>query len=183
MNSMIDYIGSMIAGGSVFLMMLSYYFSVGATAVSQMFNATTQEDMTSITEILESDFRKAGYGVADSVAFPVADTNRIAIRADFDNNGTIDTVTYWLGNSPLAGHANPQARILYRKANGNTVSLSTNAITHFRIWYYNGAGVQAASVRDIRSARVAMSMECRISYDNQTAGQYWERVLKPQNVR
>jgi hypothetical protein len=183
MNSMMDYIGSMITGAGVFLMMLSYYFNVGATAISQVFSTTTQEDMTSITEILEHDFRKAGYGVADSVAFPIADTNRIAMRGDFDNNGTIDTVQYWLGDTQMPGSSNPLARILYRKTNGTTVKLTTNAITLFKVWYYNASGATTTVIKNIQFARVALNMECKLSYDNQTAGQYWERVIKPQNVR
>lgn len=183
MNSMIDYISSMIAGGSVFLMMLTYYLNVSATAISHLFSTTTQEDMTSITEILEHDFRKAGYGVSDSVAFPVIDSSRISIRGDLDNNGTIDTVTYWLSSTPLAGHPNPAARIMYRRVGNSPVSLTTNAITLFNVRYYNAAGVQTAIKKDVQFAKVAINMECKLSYNNQTAGEYWERVIKPQNVR
>ncbi len=183
MNSMIDYIGSMITGGAVFAAMLTYFFNVSATAVSQVFSVSTQEDMTSITEILECDLRKAGFGVTDSVAFTIADSNHIAIRADFDNNGTIDTVQYWVGTTQMPESSNPLARILYRQSNGKTVRLTPNAITRFKVWYYNASGAMTTDVRQIRTTRIAMNMECKISYDNQTAGEYWERVIKPQNLR
>jgi hypothetical protein len=183
MNSMIDYIGSMISGGAVFIMMLSYFFNVSATAVSQVFHTATQEDMTSISEILEYDLRKAGYGVTESVAFMSVDSSGISIRGDFDNDSTVDTIRYWLGRTQMPESSNPLARILYRQANGRIVRLTTNAITQFRVWYYNASGGQTGDVKQIRSARIAMNMECRLSYNGETAGEYWERVFKPQNLR
>ncbi len=183
MNSMLDYIGSMITGGAVFIMMLTYYFNLGGTAVAQMFNASTQEDLTSITEIFEYDVRKAGYGVSDSVAFATADSNNVSIRGDFDNNGRVDTVSYWIGSTQMPGSANPAARILYRKSGSTTVRLTLNAITQFKIWYYDASKSLTTDKKQVKFIRVALNMECKLSYDNQTAGEYWERVLKPQNVR
>ncbi len=183
MNSVLDYIGSMITGGAVFVMMLTYYFNLSGTAIAQMFNASTQEDLTSITEIFEYDVRKAGYGVTDSVAFATADSNKISIRGDFDDNGTADTVSYWLGATQMPESSNPAARILYRKSGGTTVRLTPNAITQFQVWYYDGSKALTTDKKQIKFIRVAMNMECKLSYDNQTAGEYWERVMKPQNVR
>ena len=183
MNSMIDYIGSMITGGTVFIVMLSYYFNISTTAVSQVFSATTQEDMTSISEILEYDFRKAGYGVTDSVVFTIADSNRVAIRGDFDDNGVIDTVQYWLSTTQMPESSNPQARILYRRSNGSTVRLTPNAITLFGLTYYDPSGAITTDPEQIRSVRISLNMECKLSYDTQPAGEYWERVIKPQNLR
>jgi hypothetical protein len=183
MNAMIDYIGSMITGGAVFIMMVSYYLNISATAVTQMFNSTAQEDMTSITEIIEYDFKKAGYRVSDSTAFATIDSNRVALRGDFDNNGSMDTVSYWLSNTQMPGAENPSAKILYRRSGNSTVQLTNNGVTRFRIWYYGQDGNSTADKQSVRFTRVALNVEGKLSYDGQRAGVYWERIIKPQNVR
>jgi hypothetical protein len=183
MNAMIDYVGSLITGGAVFVMMLSYYLNISATAITQMFNSTTQEDMTSISEIIEYDFRKAGYRVSDSVAFAVIDSNRVALRGDYDNDGAMDTTLYWLSNEQVPGSDNPSAKILYRKSGSSTARLTNNGVTRFRMWYYDQDGNATAVKRSIRFARIALNVEGRISFEGERAGAYWERILKPQNVR
>lgn len=183
MNAMIDYIGSMVTGGMVFVMMLSYYYNVSATAISQLFNTTTQEDLTSITEIIEYDMRKAGYGVGDSIAFSSIDSNKIVLRGDFNNNGILDSVRYSLTDSPIPGHENPNARILLRKAGDKTVRLTNNPITRFRVWYYDAAGSSTTNTKLIRFARVALQMEGKLSYQGEKTGVYWERTIRPRNLR
>ena len=183
MNAMIDYVGSMITGGAVFIMMLSYYLNISATAITQMFNSTTQEDMTSISEVIEYDFRKAGYRVADSVAFAVIDSNRVALRGDYNNDGAMDTTYYWLSDEQMPGSENASAKILYRKSGNSTVRLTNNGVTRFRVWYYGADGNSTADKKAIRFARVALNVEGRLSYEGERAGAYWERILKPQNVR
>ena len=183
MNTMIDYIGSMITGGAVFIMMVSYYLNISATAITQMFNSTTQEDMTSISEIIEYDFRKAGYRVADSVAFAAIDSHLVALRGDYNNDGTMDTTFYWLSDVSMPGSENPSAKILYRISGNSTVRLTNNGVTRFRLWYYDQNGNATADKKSVRFARLALNVEGKISYEGERAGAYWERILKPQNVR
>lgn len=183
MHSIIDYVGSMVTGGVIFVMMMGYYFNVSATGVTQVFNTTTQEDVTSITEIIEYDMRKAGYGITDSIAFTAADSNRFAIRGDFNNDGTADTVTYWLSTTPMSGTSNPQARTLYRRANNQTRTLTPNPITRFTAWYYDAAGNPTNNPASVRFARIALQVECKMQNGDLPVAVFWERVIKPQNVR
>ncbi len=183
MHTIIDYVGSMVTGGVIFVMMMGYYINVSATGVTQVFNTTTQEDMTSITEIIEYDMRKAGYGITDSIAFTAADSNRFAIRGDFNNDGTPDTVTYWLSNTQMPGTSNPIARTLYRRAGNQTKTLTTNPVTKFNAWYYDAAGSPTTNPVNVRFARIALQVECKIQNGELPVAVYWERVIKPQNVR
>lgn len=183
MHSIIDYVGSMVTGGVIFVMMMGYYINVSTTSVVQVFNTTTQEDITSITEIIEYDMRKAGYGLTDSVAFAVADSHRIAIRGDFDNNGTADTIRYWLSDTQMPGTASPQARTLYRRAGNTTRTLTTNPVTRFMLWYYDENGNATTNPNAIRFARIALQLESKVMNDGRPVAAYWERVIRPQNVR
>ncbi|MBI5471820.1 MAG: hypothetical protein HY961_05695 [Ignavibacteriae bacterium] len=183
MHSLIDYIGSMITGGAVFIMMVSYYTSISATAIMQVFNSTTQEDVTSITEVIEYDFRKAGYRVTDSVAFATIDSNSVALRGDYDNNGTMDTVKYWLSSELIPGAESSSAKTLYRREGNSTVRLTTNGVSRFRIWYYDRDGNATSAKKSVQFARIALHVEGKLSYDGERASAYWERLLKPQNVR
>lgn len=183
MHSIIDYIGSMVTGGVIFVMMMGYYINVSATGVTQVFNTTTQEDVTSITEIIEYDMRKAGYGITDSIAFAAADSNRFAIRGDFNNDGTADTVTYWLSDTQMPGTTNPLARMLYRRAGNQTRTLTANPVTRFRAWYYDATGNPTSNTAAVRFARIAMQVECKVQNGDQPVAVFWERVIKPQNIR
>jgi len=189
MQVVYDILGSMIIGGIILLMLLSFNSSVMEGAAVQTFNSIVQTNITVMTEMIEYDFRKMGYRVGSvyDSAIVYADSNNIRIKGDFDNNGTVETITYSFDPKTKSGHVNPRSRVLTRSVNGNAQKINLG-LTRFRLAYYNGADqliaenpVKAPST--IRSIRLAMNLESTSPYDTTYAGGTWERSITPKNLK
>jgi len=148
---LIDILGSMVIGGYLLLML----FSINNSTIRNTYNfggeLTVQENLVSVVEVLEYDFRKIGY-CEDPVALPrpeenalrYADTSEVIfltdvlVGPDYDSgDGTVDTVRYYLGpTSELSATSNPDDRVLYRKVNDNPSVGANLGVTYFKIRYY-----------------------------------------------
>ena len=136
---MIDLLGSAIIGGIILLTMNQ----VQGRAVDQSgfyaVTRVTQKNLVSIARIVEYDFRKMGYGVIDPTkSILQADTSSITFLGDYNRNGIMDTIKYWLGpTSDLPKTPNPIDRILYRKVNHETPYTLDYGVTRFKLAYFN----------------------------------------------
>lgn len=190
MQVIYDIIGSIIIGGIILLMLVSFNSSVMEGAAVQTFTSIVQSNVTSVTDLIEYDFRKMGYRVGSihDSAIVYADSSKIVMKGDIDNNGTVETVTYYLDLAAKSGHVNPRSRILYRQVNGAGAQRINLGITRFRMAYYNAADsllvenpVKAPS--SIRAIRLAINMESTSPYDKTYAGTTWERTITPKNLK
>lgn len=145
-STLIDIVSSMLISG--FLLVTALHMdeqSVKTTYYSET-NLTVQQNLTSLVENLEYDFRKMGY-CADPTLQPKTymyivegDTNYIWFLADLDNAGVLDTVKYYLGNTPIPGCANKNVRMLYRQIDGNPPFGSNLGVAQFSLRYLDGFG-------------------------------------------
>jgi hypothetical protein len=189
MQVVYDILGSMIIGGMILVMVLGFNANIIEGAGMQTMKTTVQGNMTTLSNVLEYDFRKMGYRVLSSdSAITYADTTMIVFKGDFDNNGSVDKMSYFLNNAKAPGTTNPRAKVLYREINGSSSSSINVGITRFRFTYYNSLGNQiagnvVANPKTIRTIKVSVNMETREPYDTSYSGVYWERFIKPNNLR
>lgn len=146
-NVILDIVGSILVGGLVLLMM----FRLNAQATSNLYNNSSELNiqlaMTSVVHVMENDFRKIGYckdwnEISDPTqAIIYADTSNIKFLTDVDNDGNVDTLSYYLGpTSELSNTANPRDRLLYRVVNSETPKSSDVGITVFKLTYFDALG-------------------------------------------
>lgn len=148
---LIDILGSMLVGGYLLLML----FGVNDNTVRNTYNfsgeLTVQENLVSVVDVLEYEFRKIGY-CEDPLALPrpeensilYADTSKVVFLTDLmvgpdynSGDGTVDTVEYSIGpTSELDATPNPEDRILYRKLNDNAPQGANLGVTYFKIRYF-----------------------------------------------
>lgn len=182
MHGFMDYVSSIILGGMVFLSLMSFYGQVDESHMSQVLSSVVQEECTSATEIMESDLRKVGFGVTDSVKIALPDSAGIRFAADIDGNGTVDSVSYFLSLFPVSGASNARTRILYRRVNGADTPVLTG-VTSFRMRYYDRSGNSTLIPSAIRSFDIRLTLESDAPVDSQYAGVVWSRTFKPHNLR
>ena len=149
-TTMIDIVGSMLIGGLLLLSALGMNSNASRNTFQVEEDLTVQQNLTSLIQNLEYDFRRIGYRSGgyppptDScIVFGRSDS--IAFLSDMDNDGNLDTVIWYIGKSPIAGCPNPNARMLVRKvvSNGETQVDSSNlGVTEFSIEYLDAFGVQ-----------------------------------------
>jgi hypothetical protein len=143
-SSLLDIVGSFIVAGILLLMGLQLNATANEVKAVYSQNYNLQTNLTAVVDIMESDFRKIGYcrdwrRVADPTqAIRIADSNRIRFRCDYNNDGSLDSITYAVSDTgKLRDTPNPNDRLLYRILNRDTTTLRLG-ITQFRFAYRDG---------------------------------------------
>ena len=183
MSVMLDYLGAAVVGAMLMLSMFGFQATTSEEATSQNLTAALQEDITATTEIIQFDFKRIGYRVQDATKVAYADTSRIVFTGDFDDNGTIDSIGYFLGKPVIFRGHNPNVKPLYRFENAAKARVIYPGATRFRLWYYDGNGLPTTIKSRIRSIKVVFSVENSIPVNGIYSGACWDRTFKPKNLR
>ncbi len=200
-STMMDMIGSFVVGGMLFLMALR--LNASAVEESSVYNGNLilQENMTTTVNLIETDFRKIGYCrnwrlIPDpSLSIRIADSNRLRFWTDLGDNGTLDSLTYYLGpTSELNDTPNPRDRFLYRQEGANPPQRMSLGITQFQLRYRDAEdSVIAFPVPDpraINSLELSIAIESSApltqQYMNDTSQYqvFWRQIrLVTKNLR
>jgi len=173
-TTMIDIVSSLLISG----LLLFVALQMDAKSVQNTFDSqaslTVQENLTSLVENLEFDFRKIGYVKNQQHIEPMdciqaGTVDSIAFVADVDNVGSPDTVKYWLGTTAIQGCPNPAVRMLYRQINNGTEFASNLGLTQFELHYYNSEDSEItppiSSPNGVQLIEITMKVEPTASYD------------------
>jgi len=146
-STLLDIVGSVIIGGLILLILFRLNNSATANLYNSYSEATVQQSIVSVVQVLEFDFRKIGYckdwnKIPDPTkAILYADTSKFVFITDIDNDGNVDTLDYYLGpTSALSNTPNPRDRLLYRVVNNETPKSANVGLTEFKITYFNSLG-------------------------------------------
>jgi hypothetical protein len=198
-NVLLDIIGSVIIGGMLLLILFRLSDSATENAFNYTGELTSQQNLSTVVQILEHDFRKIGYcanwqKIPDpSKSIVEADSNKIKFISDLlpDGNpdGNIDTVTYYLGpTSELASTPNPNDRLLYRVINGISDGGVNLGITEFKLIYFDALGdtlhFPIAVPGAITSMEINIAVENTSGYDNKYSSVFWRQIrLAARNLK
>jgi hypothetical protein len=147
--TMLDIIGSMVIGSLLLLSALAMNEKATSNTFQAQSSLTVQQNITSIVENLEWDFRLIGYcrnnDTLSANSFIISgDTNSVTFQADVNNDGIVDTLSWYLEPWQIPGCPNPNARILVRKVSGQNgvagVDSSNLGVTQFSLAYFNELG-------------------------------------------
>lgn len=206
MNQLQDIIGSIIIGGIVLLMLIVFNGNIMESSGTQTFKTIVQGNLTNVTNIMEYDFRKMGYRLSPSqdTAISYADDNKIVFRGDIDDDGSVDVVQYYVDNVGAGLTANPNDLVLHRRINGGSpINMYVGTISlSFQYYGANDAPittvpVSPATLPTIKGVKVSLNIQSKDRFydtrkgqyisnpfnDTSYAGAYWQRIIKPQNVR
>lgn len=193
MAAMLDLIGSIVIGGLVMLLMVSFGTNLSATTDAQVFNQGVQENVRSLTDVLEFDLRKLGYNVPLDNMFRNLNDSTISFYGDIDNSGGYDSVQYYFRTiSPKHAH-NPSVGTLYRAVNMRPPQAIQLGVTRFKVdWFDKDGKSRPTQLQDVRTLSVALTVESDSPYDSvKTGGSWkrlysgvtWERSIRPKNLR
>ena len=143
-SSILDVIGSFLVAGILLLMGLSLTASSNEVRAVYSGNYNLQTNLTTVVEMLQTDFRKMGYcrtWYRITSPITIAQANRIRFKADLNNTGTIDSVTYSVGSTSelngINGTPNPNDFYLYRRVNNGDSVRWNFGLTQFSFSYRN----------------------------------------------
>ena len=198
MNAMLDVVCSVAVGGIVLVMLLSFNGNITESAAGSTIRMMTQSNLTALENTVEYEFRKIGYRVdampADS-GITAASRNSLTMKGDFDNDGTVDNLRYYIDTTTATGLPNTNTRFVYRVMNGSSRRINLGAtklsFTYFDKYGYpiNADPVPAPS--KIYGVRIALNVESTVPYKGAlekqymkfNPGVYWERTFRPANLR
>jgi hypothetical protein len=151
--TLVDLAGSMLISGLLLLTAAQLDEKATQTTFDSQAGLTVQQNMVTLIQYLEFDFRKIGYcrnssklaGSAANAFVQMGDTGAIWFLTDASNSGNVDTVKYWLDTNQIPGAQNPRVRLLYRQVNNGTPMASNLGITDFKIQYFETFGKQLST--------------------------------------
>lgn len=173
---MLDIIGSMLISGLLLLTALRMDEQATRNSYYSKTNLTVQQNMTSLVQNLEYDFRKMGYCAnpnvqPDPYMYVVeGDSDHICFVADLDDHGVLDTVRYSLGNDTIPGCANKHLRMLYRQVNDDPPVASNLGVAEFDLKYLDGFGeeqpVPFTAPTQIQMVEITLKVEPTSAYND-----------------
>ncbi len=174
-SSLMDIIGSFIVAGTLLLMGLRLNAAGNETTATYNDNLTLQRNVTSLVALLEQDFRRIGYckdwrKIPDpSKAVRIAEPTRLRFWTDVDNDGNLDSVTYYIGSpTELPETPNPRDCYLYRQVNTQTPLKINFGVTQFNLKYYDALNDSISfpitDPRKVFFMEVSVAMETAFPY-------------------
>jgi hypothetical protein len=182
MNILLDVLSSTFIGGMIMLMLFNLNVFQSNTRFASDSELQLHQNAKTLAEILNYDLRKAGY-LFDSTAFTYADSERVSFRADMDRDGTIDLITFFLGDSSeVYETTNPRDRILYRVVNNDTISGPSLGLIKAKFSYFDQNYNQTTILSDINYVKAELWVESLEHVDNNYLFTYWEMTINPRNL-
>jgi hypothetical protein len=186
-STIIDIMGSMIIGGILLTITLRLNDSATGKTYNNSAELSLQENMATVAQIVETDFRKIGY-CADWNKFPdpskavvYADETSIKFLTDIDLDTNMDSIRFYLGpTSELLSTPNPRDRILYRVVNTEAPIKSNLGVTQFRLVYFDALGdtlpPPITSPGLITSVEINLTVESVAAYDTAYSSAFWRQI-------
>ncbi len=194
-TTILDILGSIIIGG----VMMTIAYRLSDTMTDRTYNHSgeliIQQNLATVAQIVEYDFRKIGYCknwnlIPDPTkAILFADSSEIKFYTDIDNNGTVDSIHYYLGpTSECNGTANPRDRLLYRVLNDESPQSSNLGVTQFRLVYFDALGdtvtPPVSTKGGITSIEINLTVESTNAYDQKYSKAFWRQIrMVSRNLR
>ena len=188
MGYILDILGSMIIGSAVVLIILVLNLNIISSSGENLNTNIAQRDLTTTALVMEYDLYKMGYRVAES-KIAIADSNKIKFYTDLDNNGTKDSILYYLGDiSKDNSTPNPHDRPLYRQENNDIATAFS--VADFNLVYHDSIGnildydqLTTQAGRDyIKTINVALTIESGEPIDGSYQTSRWGRKITPKNL-
>lgn len=194
-STILDILASVIMGGMLLTIVLRLSDSAAEKTHNYSGELSLQQNLVTIAQILENDFRKMGY-CKDWEKFPdptkaiaEADTSSIKFYADINSDGNMDSIRYYLGPvSELSNTPNPRDRFLYRVVNTETPVGVNLGVTEFFMIFFDALGdslhfpISEPSL--INSYEINIRVESVYAYDEKYSSAFWRQIrLVARNLR
>lgn len=187
--TILDILGSLVIGGLLLLAAMRMDEQATSNTFQAQQNLTVQQNMTSLVQNLEWDFRKIGFSrdwnwnPGCFTYILKGDTQSVWFLAEVDNNPTdttVDTVAWWIGNSAIPGCPNPRVRLLYRRVGPDPsvgryradTLVSNLGVTGFDIRYIDGSLLDTMSTLPGPGAPKLIQIKLRVEAVAQYNGKY-----------
>jgi hypothetical protein len=183
--------GSFAIGALVMLMLFRFNQTMLSASNEKLLYNISQLNTVVATEVIEYDFYKIGYRVDSADVLMKCNTTELRYLSDYDNDGIVDSITYYLGGKDDLEHTtNPKDRLLYRQVNEDDPQIIT-ALVEFELSYRDTAGILITPTSELNDAKkreavrgidVYIYLESADPIDGIYQGTEWKRNLALKNI-
>ncbi len=194
-STILDILGSAIIGGMLLLILFRLNDSAAENVYNNSGELTSQQNIATLVQILENDFRKIGY-CKDWKKIPIpsqaiifADSTKIKFLTDIEPDGIVDSIYYYVGSpNELLSTPNPRDRFLYRVVNKELPKKVNLGVTQFNLVYYDifddTLNFPINVPGSIHSMQINLAVENSDAYDNRYSSVFWRQIrLAAQNLK
>jgi hypothetical protein len=185
MNILLDIIGAVIICGLLMLTIFAVNGNVSSFTMKNQMDLVSEESLTTMANMLDSDLRKIGYGVSTPwTAIAVCDQTHLSFYSDINNDGGIELVQYSIGTTSQMGKTlNPRDFKLIRQVGNQTISAALG-LTTFRFKYYGawGDSLTSPSPGTVKSIEVSLRAEGAFPVDTTYAWTTLVDRIYPMNL-
>lgn len=189
MGQLITLIGTYFLAGYITLLVLTLNIQMNSSIYQYQQDSFSSSSAIGISQTMEFDMYKAGYGTSGNSLIQ-ADSTAVKFLSDLDNNGTIDTVSYYMGTSvALSSTANPNDFSVFRKQNSGTAN-TVAFLTSVKFTYSDstGAAINYASLttQANRNKVDYITSYVRCERPDSSSNAYspveWQLKIRPKNL-
>jgi len=194
-STILDILGSLLIGGMIIVSIITVNGNLAKINYNYGSEMRVQENLVTLVTLIEQDFRRIGY-CAIPLKFPdptkallLATKNSIKFIGDYNADGNLDTIYYYLGDTSTARFTkNPHDKLLYKKINsGNPTWYSLGVVT-FDFTYYDAQADSLAfpisTPSQVYSFRLSVLLQSPEAYDTNYQYAYWRQLrLSAINLR
>ncbi len=176
MNQSLDLTFSFIVGGIVLFSLIGLTLHFTGISQETKLSEITQRSATETGSIIEYDFRKLGYGANVDTAIVTLTNKSIVFKADLNNNGTVNTVSY----SEVTQNS---LKYLERKIDNQQNKTWQVPVAEFSIFGISATGDSTETIADVKSILFEMRLSDQgMKGDTLAVGVYWKRQFFPKNL-
>ena len=184
MNTYWDLMGSIVIGSLLMITILAFSNNLSNERCMSNLWVITQENACALSDVIEYDLSKIGYGTGskeNNILY--ADSNEVSFLLDLDDDGSLDSVKYYVSDvSKASGTENPNDVLFYRIANDDQDLGSALGMTYFKINYYDSTGAVTDSLHRIKEIEVIFDVESPLTIGDYYPAVHIRKNVKPKNI-
>lgn len=177
----IGLITSFVIGGMMLLAMLTLSSRISENAGNTTLDLMAKSNVSTITEIVQNDFRRIGFGVPGTAITAMSATD-ITFQSTFNSDSTLIIRWQYDTNLSVAGTDNPDDHPMFRIVDGESSDISL-VITDFNMTYLDASGNVTAVPANVRSIRVSITCASPVAYNEYFGLGHWEGVITPRALQ
>lgn len=149
--------------------------------MDSMSDQIAKVNISAITEVVDHDFRKIGYGVS-GLSVQEATSSKISFSGDLDDDGIPEQVSWEYDISqPVTESVNPDDYLLKRTVDGTDTPIKLG-VKKFELKYYNSQNQPTTVLDQIRRIEVQLLCESAEPIDGKYMKAGWEKTFIPLNI-
>lgn len=172
----LDIIQSYVIKGVIILLILRVMLLLQDLLYQHNEKASMEGELSTVSMTFSSEMRQTGYN-SSVTPFTIAETSRVEILADINNDGTVEQVRYYLTAMPSSTKF-----YLNRTVNGGTPLTTGRNLRKFYLTYYDNLGQTTSDLTKIKSISVLATMENDVKFFNDYLRSNWQAQIFPPTI-